>query len=116
MASYPGVTVHLDCTKGLKTSARGNTHLLAIVDNFSGYLKLYSIPQPTAKDVAGALLQYICINSKLLKIGQSANESTLSSPPSSLEISEEPRFSSYGRMQQRNQQLLDKDIYAFLIY
>ena len=68
MASYLGVTVHLDCTKGLKTSARGNTHLLAIVDNFSGYLRLYPIPQPTAKDTARALLQYICINSMPLKI------------------------------------------------
>ena len=68
IASYPGVTVHLDCTKGPKTLARGNTHLLAIVDNFSGYLRLYPIPQPTAKDAAGALLQYICVNSMPLKI------------------------------------------------
>ena len=56
MASYPGVTVHLDCTKGPKTSARGNTHLLAIVDNFSRYLRLYPIPQPTVKDGAGVHL------------------------------------------------------------
>ena len=38
------------------------------MDNFSGYLRLYSIPQPTAKDTTGALLQYICINSMPLKI------------------------------------------------
>ena len=68
MASYLGVTIHFDCTKGSKTSARGNTHLLAIVDNFSGYLRLYPIPQPTVKDTTGALLQYICVNSIPLKI------------------------------------------------
>ena len=38
LASYPGIVIHLDCTKGPKYTSYRNTHILAIVDNFSNYL------------------------------------------------------------------------------
>ena len=68
MASYPGILLHLDCTKGPKVTARGNSFILAILDNFSGYIHLYAIPDPSAKASAEALLQYVCVNSMPLRI------------------------------------------------
>ena len=38
LASYPGIVIHLDCTKGPKHTFCRNTHILAIVDNFNNYL------------------------------------------------------------------------------
>jgi hypothetical protein len=67
-ASYPGILVHLDCTPGSKVTDRGNTHILAMIDSFSGYLRLYAINQPTAIIIAEKLLGYIAINSMPLKI------------------------------------------------
>ena len=67
-ASYPGITVHLDCTPGSKVTDRGNNHILAIIDSFSGYVRLYAINQPTAIIIAEKLLSYIAINSMPLKI------------------------------------------------
>jgi hypothetical protein len=67
-ASYPGITVHLDCTPGSIITERGNSQILAIVDSFSGYIRLYAIPQPNAKIIAEKLLKYIAINSMPLKI------------------------------------------------
>ena len=68
MASYPGILLHLDCTKGPKVTAHGNSFILAILDNFSGYIHLYAIPDPSAKASAEALLQYVCVNSMPLWI------------------------------------------------
>jgi hypothetical protein len=67
-ASYPGITVHLDCTPGSARTPRGNTDILAIVDSFTGYIKLYAVPKPDAKTMAEALLGYIAVNSMPLKI------------------------------------------------
>ena len=63
MASYSGILLHLDCTKGPKVTACGNSFILAILDNFSGYIHLYAIPNPSAEASAEALLQYVCVNS-----------------------------------------------------
>ena len=68
MAFYPGILLHLDCTKGPKVTAHGNSFILAILDNFSGYICLYAIPDPSAKAFAEALLQYVCVNSMPLQI------------------------------------------------
>ena len=68
MASYPGILLHLDCTKGPKVTARGNSFILAIFDNFSGYIRLYAISDPSAEASAEALLQYVCVNSMPLQI------------------------------------------------
>ena len=67
-SNYPGVLVHLDCTPGSKETERGNSHILAIIDSFTGYVKLYPLPQPDGKGVAEALLSYISVNSMPLKI------------------------------------------------
>ena len=67
-ASYPGILVHLDCTKGPLPTIRGNTYILAIIDSFSGYLRLYPTAQPDGPGVARSLLEYICVNSMPLKI------------------------------------------------
>ena len=56
------------CTKGSKVTAHGNSFILAIFDNFSGYICLYAIPDPSVEASAEALLQYVCVNSMLLQI------------------------------------------------
>ena len=68
LASYPGILLHLDCTKGPKVIAHRNSFILAILDNFSGYIRLYAIPDPSAKASAEVLLQYVCVNSMPLWI------------------------------------------------
>ena len=68
MASYPGILLYLDCTKGPKVTAHGNSFILAILNNFSGYIHLYAILDPSAKAFAEALLQYVCVNSMPLQI------------------------------------------------
>jgi transposase InsO family protein len=65
---YPGLLVHLDYTKGTGTTIRGNTHILAVIDNFSGYVKLYATTQPEAKATATCLLDYIATNSMPVRI------------------------------------------------
>ncbi len=67
-SGYPGILIHLDCTKGNKETPRGNTYILAIIDSFSGYVRLYPISQPDAKTTAETLLKYICVNSMPLRI------------------------------------------------
>ena len=70
-ASYPNVLVHLDCTPGpnmTKPTKRGNSHILAIVDSFTNYCRLYAIPNPSGAVVARVLLLYISVNSMPLKI------------------------------------------------
>ena len=67
-SSYPGIMVHVDCTPGSKETVRGNSHILAIIDLFSGHVQLYPIPQPDGKTVARALLKYVSIHSMPLKI------------------------------------------------
>ena len=70
-ATYPNVLVHLDCTPGpnmKKPTKRGNTHILAIVDSFTNYCRLYAIPTPSGAVVARILLLYISVNSMPLKI------------------------------------------------
>jgi len=67
-AFYPGIIIHLDCTPGSRLIKRGNSHILAMIDSFSGYIRLYPIPQLDSKTTAHALLSYICINSMPLKI------------------------------------------------
>ena len=62
MASYPRILLHLDCIKRLKVIVYGNSFILAILDNFSGYMHLYTIPNPSAEAFAEALLQYVCVN------------------------------------------------------
>ena len=66
--SYPGIMIHVDCTPGSKQTKADNSHILAIIDSFTGYLKIYPIPQPDGKTMAKELLSYICINSMPLKI------------------------------------------------
>jgi hypothetical protein len=67
-ASYPGIVVHLDCTGGPNKTVRGNEHILAIVDSFSGHIKLFALGVPNAKNMAQALMEYIAVNSMPLKI------------------------------------------------
>lgn len=67
-ASYPGVLVHLDCTPGSKTTARGNSHILAIIDSFTGHVRLYPLGNPNSRNVARSLLSYISLHSMPLKI------------------------------------------------
>ena len=68
IASYPGILLHLDCTKGPKVIACRNSFILAIFNNFSGYKHLYTISDSSAKAFAEALLQYVCVNSMSLWI------------------------------------------------
>ena len=64
---YPGVTVHLDCTHGPHTN-RDNSYILAIIDAFSGHVRLYPIPDLTAATVAKNLISYIMVHSMPLRI------------------------------------------------
>ena len=68
LAFYFGILLHLDCTKRPKVTACGNSFILTILDNFSGYIHLYTISDPSTKAFAKALLQYICVNSMPLQI------------------------------------------------
>jgi transposase InsO family protein len=67
-ASYPGITVHIDNTGGPNKTVRGNEYLCAIVDSFSGYIRLYPIPNPSAAATAKVLMEFIAVNSMPLKI------------------------------------------------
>ena len=67
-ASYPGITVHVDCTKGNAVTKNGNSHIVALVDGFTGYVRLYPVPQPTGRIIAQVLLRYITVNSLPLRI------------------------------------------------
>ena len=62
-ASYPGVTIHLDCTNGpLTLNGRNKRVILTIIDSFSGYVRLYALEDQTAESVAGALMNYIALH------------------------------------------------------
>jgi len=67
-ASYPGVLVHVDCTPGSCLTKSGNSHIMAIIDSFSGHVQLYAIPQPDSRVAARVLMRYISIHSMPLKI------------------------------------------------
>jgi transposase InsO family protein len=67
-ASYPGILVHIDNTGGPCLTARGNEYIMAIVDSFTGYIRLYPTPQPCAQVTAEILLQYVAVNSMPLNI------------------------------------------------
>ena len=70
-AKYPGIEVHIDCTPGpnsTKPTARGNSHIVAIVDSFTNYARLYPIATPSGAEIARVLLLYISVNSMPLKI------------------------------------------------
>ena len=66
--SYPGILIHLDHMKGTKETERGNKYILAIINNFSGYTKLYEVSQPDAKTTASKVMDYINVNSMPLRI------------------------------------------------
>ena len=70
-ASYPGITVHIDCTPGpnkKNKTERGNTHIMAIVESFTRHVRLFPIGNPSAEETARCLLSYISIHSMPLKI------------------------------------------------
>ena len=70
-AKYPGIEVHIDCTPGpnkKQPTERGNTHILAIVEAFTRYIRLFPIGNPSAKETARVLLSYINLHSMPLKI------------------------------------------------
>lgn len=67
-ASYPGVLVHIDCTPGSCLIKSGNSHIMAIIDSFSGHVQLYAIPVSDSRVAARALMRYISIHSMPLKI------------------------------------------------
>ena len=67
-SEYPGITVHLDCTGGGKETKRGNKHILAIVEAFSGHKRLYPLANIDGESVAQVLLSYISVHSMPLKI------------------------------------------------
>jgi hypothetical protein len=54
--------------KGTKETERGNKYILAIINNFSGYMKLYEVSQPDAKTTASKVMDYINVNSMPLRI------------------------------------------------
>ena len=67
--SYPGVLVNVDCTKGPKLrTRRGHTHILTIIDSFTGYVRLYPVKGPDAKTVARSLYHYVCMHGMPLRI------------------------------------------------
>ena len=65
---YLGLVIQIDCTPGPNKTIQGNSHILAIVDIFTGYLHLYAIPQPDANTSASSLFKYVCLHSMSLKI------------------------------------------------
>ena len=65
---YPGLVIQLDCTPGPNKTRQGNTHILTIIDAFTGYLRLYPISQPEGRTSGSSLLQYVCVHSMPLKI------------------------------------------------
>ena len=66
--SYPGVVVHLDSTKGGPLTERGYSHILAIIEAFSGHVRLYPLGDPDGQSMAKLLLKYIAIHSMPLKV------------------------------------------------
>ena len=62
------MTIHLDSTKGLESNRRGYTHILAIVDAFTGYLTLFLLKEVTTKVMAQCIFKYVTIHSIPVKI------------------------------------------------
>tara|TARA_R110002050_G_scaffold287363_1_gene438523 strand:- start:159 stop:2855 length:2697 start_codon:yes stop_codon:yes gene_type:complete len=58
-ADFPNHIVHLDFTKGTGVAERGHTHILAIIDNFTNYLRLYPVKVVNAENAAKCLLEYV---------------------------------------------------------
>ncbi len=56
---FPNHIVHLDFTKGTGVTTKGNTHILAIIDNFTNFLRLYPVRAVDAETAALSLLEYI---------------------------------------------------------
>ncbi len=56
---YPNDIVHLDFTKGTGVTTKGNTHILAIIDNFSNFVRLYPVSAVDAQSAAQCLIEYI---------------------------------------------------------
>jgi hypothetical protein len=67
-AKYPGVLVHIDCTKGNLETKNGNKYIVAIVDSFTGYVKLYAVIQTNAHNIANVLVSYILTCSMPLEV------------------------------------------------
>ena len=47
---------------------RGNSHILAIIESFTGHIRLYPMGDLDSKSVADALHNYVCNHSMPLKI------------------------------------------------
>ena len=56
----PSAVAHVDITEASGKTSQGNTHILTIVDHFSGLIKAYPIPQATAMLIGEKLLDYVC--------------------------------------------------------
>mmetsp|Transcript_43300 Transcript_43300/g.60774 ORF Transcript_43300/g.60774 Transcript_43300/m.60774 type:complete len:577 (+) Transcript_43300:212-1942(+) len=65
---HPNVTIHIDATKGVENNNRGYTHILAIVDAFTGYLTLFPLKQVNTRVIADCLLKYVTLHSMPLEI------------------------------------------------
>ena len=57
--NFPNHIIHLDFTKGTGITERGNTYIMAIIDNFTNFLRLYPIVTVNAESAAHCLLEYI---------------------------------------------------------
>ena len=65
----PNTVIHMDCTKVLGSgNRRGYTHILAIVDAFTGWVSLHPIKTPNERQAAECLFQYISIHSMPITI------------------------------------------------
>tara|TARA_R110002050_G_scaffold273138_1_gene417181 strand:- start:108 stop:4691 length:4584 start_codon:yes stop_codon:yes gene_type:complete len=57
--NFPNHIIHLDFTKGTGITERGHTYIMAIIDNFTNFLRLYPIQTVNAASTANCLLEYI---------------------------------------------------------
>ena len=57
-----------DATKGVENNNWGYTHILAIVDAFTGYLTLFLLKQVNTRVIADCLLKYVTLHSMPLEI------------------------------------------------
>ena len=65
---HPNITIHIDATKGVENNNWGYTHILTIVDAFTGYLTLFLLKQVNTKVIADCLLKYVTLHSMPLEI------------------------------------------------
>ena len=60
-AEGPLSMVHADVTKGSGKTTRGHTHILTVIDRFTGYIKTYPLKGMTARTIADELFDYVCM-------------------------------------------------------